>query len=66
MVPDPFDSEIELAEERRSLKVKCAWHPKFFGSELTMREATPGYEKDGVSHGICGECRERIRKESGV
>ena len=42
------------------LKLVCAWHEEIFGSELVMRDATQGHDKDGVSHGICEACRRRI------
>ena len=39
------------------LKTVCAWHPRYFGKERVIREAAPGRENDGVSDGICDECK---------
>jgi hypothetical protein len=38
------------------VKLVCAWHKEHFGVDLVMREAAPGFEGEGVSHGICKEC----------
>lgn len=47
----------------QSLKVMCAWHPRFFGEELVMREAAPGA---GVSHGICERCMDKVFAAEGI
>jgi hypothetical protein len=54
-IKDWLDDERDVQLGR--MKLECAWHPKLFGVELVMRPASPGREKDGVSHGICEECR---------
>ena len=51
---DPLHIALERAYEQ--MRVMCAWHPKYFGTELVMREGTSGR----VSHGICDECRARV------
>lgn len=42
-----------MAITLESLTVKCAWHLKNFGEELTMRKGT---NPEPVSHGICKDC----------
>jgi hypothetical protein len=37
----------------KALTVQCAWHPKYFGESLVMRE---GSAPTPISHGICPKC----------
>ncbi len=60
MAIEAYDKAVE--QEIPRMKLVCAWHPKIFGTEKVMREAAPGREKEGVSHGICGECRAELAK----
>lgn len=46
------------ATEQPLTKAVCAWHPRYFGEEKTLREAAPGHENDRVSCGICAKCAE--------
>lgn len=39
----------------QGLKVMCAWHPQYFGTQLVLREGPPGR----VSHGVCEQCRKK-------
>jgi hypothetical protein len=45
-----------MVDDYAKFRVRCAWHPKFFGEEKIMREAAPGHESDPPSDGICPEC----------
>lgn len=38
------------------MKEICAWHPKYFGEELLMREKPP-LEDKSETHGICPVCQ---------
>lgn len=43
-------------------KKMCAWHPKYFGKPLTMREGP----EEKTTHGICPACDRMLRVESGL
>ena len=58
METEAYDAETE--RNVKYLKTVCAWHEKYFGAQKVIREAMPGWEKAGVSHGICGECRAKL------
>lgn len=60
---EPYDEMVEFELTQGRMKLVCAWHVKFFGVEKVMREAAPGHEGKDVSHGICEECRPRLREE---
>lgn len=62
--PEPFDVMVEST--LGNLRVVCAWHPKYFGTEKVMREAAPGWEAKGVSDSICEECRGKFAHEACV
>jgi hypothetical protein len=55
MASDAYEVHVEQ-EVLPNVKLVCAWHKEFFGVDLVMREAAPGFEGEGVSHGICKEC----------
>lgn len=55
---DAYDDAIERELTAGNIKVRCAWHVKFFGEEKIMRHAAPGYENESASDSICAECRE--------
>lgn len=54
---DPFERLLERAYEAQQsqMKAMCAWHPKYFGTELVMREGS-----EPATHGICDECRRKV------
>jgi len=39
------------------MRVRCAWHPQYFGAEKILREAAPSHESDPPSDGICADCK---------
>jgi hypothetical protein len=58
---EAYDEEVEKDLIDRPRELRCAWHKKFFGEELVMREGpTP------ASHGICEECKKRFLAEKSV
>lgn len=61
---EKHDVIVEKELEIRRMKCACAWHGKYFGFEKVIREASPGRENDGVTHGICEECRAKFDKEA--
>ena len=63
---EPYDEHIDRILELGVLKQVCAWHSRFFGFEKVLREAAPGWENDGVSHGICEDCNAIVRHREGV
>lgn len=50
---------IDAGQQRVKLPVRvmCAWHAEFFGTERVMREAAPGYEFHPETHGVCPDCK---------
>ncbi len=56
---EAHDVEVEKEQlQGPKMKLVCAWHPKYFGTEKVIREAESG-ASPGVTHGICEECREK-------
>ena len=43
------------------LKKYCGWHKKYFGKELSIGEVPA--ESDGITTGICDDCRKLVAKE---
>lgn len=58
---DAYDNFVEETILPR-MELRCAWHPRYFGVELVMRAAQPGYEGHDASHGICPECRAKLER----
>ncbi len=52
---DALDIIHELT--MRKLKRVCAWHPKYFGTELVIAAG-----EGPVSHGICPKCAEIMKQ----
>ena len=54
-----MQTHAEPQANKLPVRVMCAWHAEFFGTERVMREAAPGYEFHPETHGVCAECRKR-------
>lgn len=63
MASELYDAYVER-EILPKMQLRCAWHPKFFGLELVMRQAAEGHEQDPPSDGICKACLELLKKEA--
>lgn len=54
---EPHDKAVESELERGTLELICAWHVKYFGFRLVMREGA-----QPASHGICAGCRKILTR----
>ena len=55
MNDEVYDAHIE--SEIPKLRCVCAW------CDALIHEATPGFENDGLSHGVCSKCLPSVRKQ---